>query len=37
MSLTEEAEKEEKNLLQDIRQYPLYKQIYDQIKKDLKD
>ena len=37
MSLTEEAEKEEKNLLQDIRRHPLYQQIYDQIKKDLKD
>jgi integrase len=37
LSLTEEAEKEEKNLLQDIRQHPLYQQIYDQIKKDLKD
>jgi len=35
MSLTEEAEKEEKNLLQDIRRHPLYQQIYDQIKKDL--
>jgi hypothetical protein len=35
MSLTEEAEKEEKNLLQDIRKHPLYQQIYDQIKKDL--
>jgi len=37
LSLTEEAEKEEKNLLQDIRKHPLYQQIYDQIKKDLKD
>ena len=37
LSLTEEAEKEEKNLLQDIRKHPLYQQIFDQIKKDLKD
>ena len=37
LSLTEEAEKEEKTLLQDIRQHPLFKQFYDQMKKDLKD
>jgi len=37
IALTEQAEHEEAQVLQDIHQHPLFKQILDLIKKDLKD